>query len=148
MKNTKKIRFCLIMMICWLAWLGPAQAVWSVPVGGLGADPKKESQGQKNLDFTLGPEDIIEISVWGNKEFAGALPVRPDGFISIPLIGDVKVAGLTPAQLKKLVTEKLRKFITDASVTIFVKEINSINISIAGEVNLPGTYKVNRPITL
>ena len=98
--------------------------------------------------FVLGPEDIVEISVWGNKEFAGNLPVRPDGNISIPLIGDVKVEGLTPAQVKNLVTQKLRKFITDASVTVFVKEINSINISIAGEVNAPGTYKVNRPITL
>ena len=98
--------------------------------------------------FILGPEDIIEISVWGNKEFEGDLPVRPDGNISIPLIGDVKVEGLTPAQVKDLVTQKLRKFITDASVTVFVKKINSINISIAGAVKIPGTYKVNRPITL
>ncbi len=103
---------------------------------------------QAERPFVLGPEDIIEISVWGNKEFAGALPVRPDGFISIPLIGDIRAAGLTPAELKKMITNKLRKFITDASVTVFVKEINSINISIAGEVNAPGTYKVNRPITL
>jgi polysaccharide biosynthesis/export protein len=104
--------------------------------------------GVPQRKFVLGPEDIIEISVWGNKEFAGDLPVRPDGKVSIPLIGDVNVKGLTPTKVKNLVTQKLRKFITDASVTVFVKEINSINISIAGEVNVPGTYKVNRPITL
>ncbi len=109
--------------------------------------PRKGTGGPQRK-FVLGPEDIIEISVWGNKEFAGDLPVRPDGKISIPLIGDVKVEGLTPAQVKNLVTQKLRKFITDASVTVFVKEINSINISITGEVTVPGTYKVNRPITL
>jgi len=109
--------------------------------------PRKGTIGPQRK-FVLGPEDIIEISVWGNKEFAGDLPVRPDGKISIPLIGDVKVEKLTPTQVKNLVTQKLRKFITDASVTVFVKEINSINISIAGAVNLPGTYKVNRPITL
>ena len=107
---------------------------------------KKENGPQRK--FVLGPEDIIVISVWGNKEFAGDLPVRPDGKISIPLIGDIKVEGLTPDEVKKLVTNKLRKFINDANVTIFVKQINSINISIAGEVKAPGTYKVNRPITL
>jgi polysaccharide biosynthesis/export protein len=119
------------------------------------SDVKKSNEvktQKKKVDphrfFVLGPEDIVEISVWGNKEFEGDLPVRPDGNISIPLVGDVKVEGLTPSQVKELVTRKLRKFITDASVTIFVKEINSINISIAGEVNAPGTYKVNRPITL
>ncbi len=98
--------------------------------------------------FVLGPEDVIEISVWGNKELSTEMPVRPDGFISFPLIGDIQVKGLSPAKLKEKITEKLRTYITDASVTVFVKEINSINISIAGEVNEPGTYKVNRPITL
>lgn len=126
--------------------LGPIQAVLAVPAAGIKQHLGNKNNSQRN--FVLGPEDIIEISVWGNKEFAGALPVRPDGNISIPLIGDIRAEGLTPAQLKKLITQKLRKFITDASVTVFVKEINSINISIAGEVNLPGTYKVNRPITL
>jgi polysaccharide biosynthesis/export protein len=112
----------------------------------LGKLPKGTGAPQRK--FVLGPEDIIEISVWGNKEFAGDLPVRPDGKVSIPLIGDVNVEGLTPTKVKNLITQKLRKFIKDASVTVFVKEINSINISIAGEVNVPGTYKVNRPITL
>jgi len=117
-------------------------------VGKPNVGKPRKGTGSPQREFVLGPEDIIEISVWGNKEFAGDLPVRPDGKISIPLIGDVKVEGLTPAQVKNLVTQKLRKFITDASVTVFVKEINSINISIAGEVTVPGTYKVNRPITL
>jgi polysaccharide export outer membrane protein len=142
----EKICMCLGLMFAMslFSGLGPTQAVLAVPTVGI----KQHSGNENNFQqkFVLGPEDIIEISVWGNKEFAGALPVRPDGNISIPLI--IKAEGLTPAQLKKLITEKLRKFITDASVTVFVKEINSINISIAGEVNLPGTYKVNRPITL
>lgn len=134
-----------------LSLMGQPQRVFAVsaPEVGkphLGKPHKGTSDPQRS--FVLGPEDIIEISVWGNKEFAGDLPVRPDGNISVPLIGDVKVEGLTPVQLKKLVTQKLRKFITDASVTVFVKEINSINISISGEVKVPGTFKVNRPITL
>ena len=110
--------------------------------------PQKKIAGDSRDLFVLGPEDIIEISVWGSKEFGGAMPVRPDGYISFPLIGDIKAQGKTPNQLKRIITEKLRVFITDASVAVFVREVNSINISIAGEVNAPGTYKINRPITL
>ena len=134
-----------------LSLIGFPERGFAIPRPGVGTPNMKElpnNSGDPHVIFVLGPEDIVEISVWGNKEFAGKLPVRPDGNISIPLIGDIKAEGLTPAELKKLITEKLRKFITDASVTVFVTEINSINISIAGEVNLPGTYKVNRPITL
>ncbi|GJL78490.1 MAG: sugar ABC transporter substrate-binding protein [Nitrospinaceae bacterium] len=98
--------------------------------------------------FVLGPEDLISISVWGNKELTTEMPVRPDGTISYPLIGDVKAQGLTPAQLKDTIAKEIRNYITDASVTVIVQEINSINISVAGEVVEPGTYKVNRPITL
>jgi polysaccharide export outer membrane protein len=136
----------LIIGVFILGLIGQPKGVLAVPVPELKKLHKPNGSSQRH--FVLGPEDIIEISVWGNKEFAGDLPVRPDGNISIPLIGDVKVAGLTPAKVKNLITEKLRKFISDASVTVFVKAINSINISIAGEVNLPGTFKVNRPITL
>lgn len=98
--------------------------------------------------FILGPEDVVDISVWGNKELTTEMPVRPDGKISFPLIGDIKAQGLTPARLKNVIARELRKYITDASVTVIVKQVNSINISVAGEVKAPGTYKVNRPITL
>jgi polysaccharide export outer membrane protein len=98
--------------------------------------------------FVLGPEDFISISVWGNEELTVQMPVRPDGRISFPLIGDIHAQGLTPAQLKDTITKKLRKYITDANVTVIVRTINSINISVAGQVREPGTYKVNRPITL
>jgi len=146
MDNKTYIWSGVFIGILLLSWIGQPQNVFAVSSPEFVKLHKTKSVHQRL--FVLGPEDIVEISVWGNKEFAGDLPVRPDGKISIPLIGDVKVEGLTPAQVKKLITEKLRKFITDASVTVFVKKINSINISIAGEVNLPGTYKVNRPITL
>ena len=136
----------LLLVIILMSLIGQSQEVLAVSA----TEIRQHSieKGDSPHIFKLGPEDIIEISVWGNKEFSNELPVRPDGNVSIPLIGDLKVAGLTPAEVKKLVTQKLRKFITDASVTVFVLQINSINISIAGEVKLPGTYKVNRPITL
>jgi polysaccharide export outer membrane protein len=122
------------------------------PILGSGSSEKGFSPStpiiNQNNPFVLGPEDLLTISVWGNAELTTAMPVRPDGFISYPLIGEVKALGLTPSQLKDEITKRLRKFITDASVTVVVQTINSINISVAGEVVEPGTYKVNRPITL
>lgn len=103
--------------------------------------------GEKN-HFVFGPEDELQISVWENPDLKSEMPVRPDGFISFPLIGDVKALGLTPAELKEQVTSRLKKFVTDPIVTVIVEEINSIKISVAGEVNEPDSYKVNRPITL
>lgn len=98
--------------------------------------------------FTLAQEDVVKILVWDNPELTTIMPVRPDGLISFPLIGDVKAQGLTPNQLRAKLAVKLSKFIRNPSVTVMVQEINSIQISITGEINDPGSYKINRPITL
>lgn len=102
----------------------------------------------KKRAYVFGPEDELDISVWENPDLKSSMPVRPDGFISFPLIGDVLAQGLTPAQLKAKITGQLKKFITDPIVTVVAKRINSIKISVAGEVNEPDSYQVNRPITL
>jgi len=149
-----------LIILCFSVWLQMFHSVGAEPLDSFAAKLKlgAKSPGKgflsstpiinQNNPFVLGPEDLLTISVWGNNELTTEMPVRPDGFISYPLIGDVKALGLTPSQLKNEITKRLRKFITDASVTVVVKEINSINISVAGEVVEPGTYKVNRPITL
>jgi polysaccharide export outer membrane protein len=98
--------------------------------------------------FTLAQEDVIKILVWDNPELTTVLPVRPDGFISFPLIGDIKAQGLTPDQLRVKLAVKLSKFVRKPNVTVMIQEINSIQISITGEINEPGSFKVNRPITL
>lgn len=149
-----------LIVIGFLVWLQMFHSVGAEPISDFARKPILGSESSEkgfspstpiinqNNPFVLGPEDLLTISVWGNKELTTEMPVRPDGFISYPLIGDVKALGLTPSQLKDQITKRLRKYITDASVTVVVKTINSINISVAGEVVTPGTYKVNRPITL
>ncbi len=112
------------------------------------SDSNTPGKSSTKGNFLLGPEDVLQIAVWGNKELTTEMPVRPDGYISFPLIGDVKAKGLTPDQLKEKMADRLRDYITDASITVIVKEINSIKISIWGQVNAPDTYKVNRPISL
>jgi len=108
------------------------------------------SKPRSGLDFVLGPRDLIEISVWGNDKLIAEMPVRPDGLISFPLIGDIQAAGLNPGELRKKITIKLKEFITDPNVSIIIKEINSdtVRISVGGEVNKPGSYEVHKPATL
>jgi len=136
----------ILVMVCLVVGLQMFHSVLAHASDGDFAAIASSNNGADS--FVLGPEDIVSISVWGNKELTSEMPVRPDGTISFPLIGDIMARGLTPAQLKKEVSTRLRDFITDASVTVIVVEVNSINISVAGEVKDPGTYKINRPITL
>ncbi len=111
--------------------------------------PSSEFLGNRPATpFTLGPEDVVKVLVWDNPELTTVLPVRPDGLLTFPLIGDIKAQGLRPSQLRKELSGRLSKFIQNPNVTVMVQEINSIQISITGEISEPGSYKINRPITL
>jgi polysaccharide export outer membrane protein len=90
--------------------------------------------------YVIGPEDVLNIDVWKEKEISSTVPVRPDGKISLPLLNDVQAAGLTPMQLQNNIREGLKKFIADPQVTIIVTQINSRKIFVLGEVARPGTF--------
>ena len=90
--------------------------------------------------YLIGEEDVLNVSVWKEPEVTRTVPVRPDGKISLPLLNDVQAAGLTPAQLAMLITEKLRKFIAEPQVTVIVTTINSRRVYILGEVNRAGAF--------
>lgn len=104
---------------------------------GNGAPIKPVIEGQ---GYVIGATDTITVSVWKEPELTLSLVVRPDGMISIPLLGDVTAAGLTPMQLSMALTEKLRKYVNEPQVTIIVNSINSRIIYLVGEVNRAGTY--------
>ena len=81
-------------------------------------------------DYTIGPEDVLEITVWRNTDLSKVVAVRPDGRISLPLIGDVGAAGRTAAQLAEAIAEKLKEFKENPQVSIVVKEVNSYAITL------------------
>ncbi len=83
--------------------------------------------------YKIGDEDILQISVWGNPELTVQIPVRPDGMISVPLIGDVKARGLTPSELKNLLEKEYAKFIKTPTVSVIVTAINSFKVFVVGE---------------
>lgn len=90
--------------------------------------------------YVIGPEDVLDVSVWKEQELTRTLPVRPDGKISMPLLNDVQAAGLTPTQLAVSITEKLKKYLTAPQVTVMVSQINSQRVYVIGEVTRPGAY--------
>jgi len=89
-------------------------------------------------DYVIGPDDVLHISVWKEPDLTETLPVRPDGKISMPLLNDIPAAGLTPVQLKDSITEKLKKYMSNPSVTVVVTGMNSRRVFVTGEVNHSG----------
>ena len=83
-------------------------------------------------NYTIGPQDVLDISVWKEPELTRSVPVRPDGKISLPLLNDVQAAGLTPSELAAQITTNLKKFVTAPQVTVIVTAINSQRVFIIG----------------
>ena len=99
-------------------------------------------------DFLIGPEDVLDITVWRNADLSKLVTVRPDGMISLPLIGDIRAQGFTAAQLADKIAVKLKEFKESPTVAVSVKEINSYNIYVVGEVTKPGKYPLKSHTTV
>jgi len=95
-----------------------------------------------NATYIIGGDDVLAIHVWKEPDLTTTLPVRADGMISLPLLNDVKAAGLTPMQLAADITDKLKKYLSDPRVTITVTQMNSQRIYAMGEVLHPGTINL------
>jgi polysaccharide export outer membrane protein len=98
--------------------------------------------------FLIGPEDVLAVHFWRDQEMSGDVMVRPDGMITLPLVGDIRAAGLTPESLKEAIEKAASRLITEPSVTVAVKEINSRKVFITGEVTKPGPYPLSGPRTV
>jgi len=118
---------------------------------GKTADPSGKAQGAVAADsdeYVIGPEDVLLIHVWKEEAFTKTLPVRIDGKISLPLVNDVQAAGLTPLQLKEVLTEKLKGFLESPTISVTVTEANSYKAYISGEVKQPGVHNIRSEVTL
>lgn len=104
--------------------------------------------GASASDFTLGPEDVIEVFVWKEEELSRKVTVRPDGRVALPLAGELVAAGKSPADLEKEIAERLREYIDMPLVTVIVAEINSPKVSVLGEVRRPGRFVISQKTTI
>src|SRR5437879_5790864 len=97
-------------------------------------------------EFVIGPGDVLAINVWKETDISKVIPVRSDGRISLPLIGELKARGLTPKQLEAD-TKRLKDYVADPSVTVVVQEIKSQKINVLGMVARPGSYAITNSLT-
>ena len=113
------------------------------------ASPSQVSSiAQVDPTYTIGAEDVINVAVWKEPDFSSTVPVRPDGKISIALIGDVQAAGKTPTQLADDITVLLKKYVSEPRVTVMVSTMNSRRAFLLGEVNRPGPIVMTPDMTV
>ncbi len=98
--------------------------------------------------YVIGAEDTLSINVWKEPEMSKTVPVRPDGMISLPLIGDIKAAGYTPLQLQDQLASAMKKLISDPEVTVIVTEVRSLSFNVVGQVAKPGFFPLTRRLTV
>jgi len=108
-----------------------------------------EAKRGSDNNFVIGNSDLLSINVWNEPDLKQqSIPVRSDGKISLPLIGDVQAAGLTPLQLQQDIATKLHSYITQPDVTVIVQQINSQKFNILGRVIKPGSYSLSATTTV
>src|SRR5216683_301161 len=138
-----------LVMAAWLAFAFGQSQEAQEPAATETAAQKTETsaksattpQGTFNdAEYKIGPQDVLRIDVWKEAEVSRAVPVRPDGKISLPLLNDVQAAGLTPMKLAAVIADGLTKYINNPQVTVTVSEINSRRIYVTGEVSRAGAF--------
>ena len=98
--------------------------------------------------YLLGPEDVIEVSVWKEPDMTKQLVVQPDGKVFYPLIGEIRAAGKTVKQVQEEISKRLEKFVTDASVTVILLKTQHYKFFVTGKVNKPGEFLAGRPTSV
>ena len=98
--------------------------------------------------YVIGPLDVLQVLFWGEKDMTTEVVVRPDGRISLPLLNEIDAAGRTPEELRLDIVERARRFVEQPSASVMVKQINSRNAFILGQVLKPGTYPLGGPTSV
>jgi len=98
--------------------------------------------------YLIGNDDVLGIDVWKEPEVSKSVPVRSDGKISLPLVGEVQAAGRTPLKLEQDIADKLKNYISEPEVTVIVQQTNSQKFNILGQVNRPGSYPLTNSATV
>jgi polysaccharide biosynthesis/export protein len=118
------------------------------PVPGAVTSLAQSVQKPHDPSFIIGNDDLLAINVWKEPDISRSIPVRSDGRISLPLVGELQAAGRTPLQLEQDISSKLRNYIAEPEVTVMVQEIHSQKFNILGQVAKPGSYSLDLATTV
>jgi polysaccharide export outer membrane protein len=136
-----------------LLFVGPLMSIWLWAQAGSApppATPPSEVAASKPHDnsFVIGNDDVLAINVWKEPDVSRTIPVRSDGKISLPLVGEVQAAGRTPLSLEQDIAARLKNYIADAEVTVMIQAINSQKYNVLGQVTKPGAYPLTNSQTV
>ncbi|GAC1516582.1 MAG: hypothetical protein NVS1B11_37690 [Terriglobales bacterium] len=126
----------------------PDHDVNSQTTGTPGSAVPNSSAGAHDNEFVIGAEDVLAISVWKEPDVSRSVPVRSDGKISLPLVGELQASGLTPKMLEDEIAKRLKNYISEPEVTVIVQEIKSQKFNILGQVARPGSYSLASAATV
>jgi polysaccharide export outer membrane protein len=112
------------------------------------AKPAPPVSSETNHEYVIGENDLLDIDVWKEKEISRTIPVRPDGKISLPLIGEIQASGLTPLELQADIAKRYKAYIENPDVTVIVADPRSHQFNIVGQVAKPGTYPLSESMTV
>jgi polysaccharide export outer membrane protein len=108
----------------------------------------QEDQVQQISEFRLSREDVIEVSVWKEPELSRTMPIRPDGKVTMPLIGEVQAEGLKPQELEQNVQKALTSYVRDPHVTVIVHDVNGARVFVTGMVGHPGSFPLRNSMNV
>jgi polysaccharide export outer membrane protein len=136
---------CALLLVSGLwAQTPPQGTAANAADGGNGPAASTPARQPHDDTYVIGNDDHLSIDVWKEQELSKSVPVRSDGKISLPLVGEIQAAGRTPLQLETDISNRLRSYITAPEVTVIVEQINSKKFNMVGYINRPGVY----PLTL
>jgi len=141
------VRLAILVLAAGISWAAGAafSAIAAEPTKVLEAPPPLAVDQEK---YQIGPEDLLFIRVWREPDFTLAVAVRPDGKITMPLIGEVRAAGQSPLQLTAALKQLLMQYLNNPDVSVFVTEVRSRKFYIDGEVNRPGSFALVTPMSV
>jgi len=116
--------------------------------GRSAASALREEPREEIVAYRIGPEDLLQISVWNNEAMSRTVPVRPDGNISLPLLNDVHAAGLTPMELRDELMQKLADYMPHPEVSVIVNDVHSFKVAVIGQVPKPNRYELKSAATV
>lgn len=142
-----RYRFAGLGVACWLL----SGMLWAQSAAPAATVPGPDAAGAPSAlhdDYVIGPEDVLSINVWKEPEISRSVPVRSDGAISLPLVGEVQAGGRTPLQLEKEIAKKLQNYISEPEVAVMVQEMKSKRFNVLGQVTRPGSYLLTNSTTV
>ncbi|MBI2572035.1 MAG: polysaccharide biosynthesis/export family protein [Candidatus Schekmanbacteria bacterium] len=139
----------LLIRHCLSLFFALTLAAPSLLAAAAGADDAAPADELLATDtYRLGPEDVVEVFVWREPDISRTVIVRPDGYLSVPLAGEIRASGRIPQDLQEEIARRLQKYIEHPIVTVVVKEINSHRIAVFGEVTRPDWYVVRQRLSV